>query len=126
VPFRDKDGEPFTIAGGTAFVIPVGAKNPAAACAWMLHLTSDEGWMAAGDLRAANIEADPSRMNTGLFTGSPSADQAIREKHVGPTGNDGFDQAINTYYEVASHGQSYGVSPAGQEIQVELQNAVTA
>lgn len=126
VPMRDLDGNPLAVASGTAFVIPATAQNPAAACRWMLHLTSDEGWMAAGDLRAENIAAEPGRLNTGLFTGSPSADQAIRDKHVGSTGIAGFDEAIETYYTVAADGKSYGTSPAGQEIQVELQNAVTA
>ncbi|WP_297410611.1 extracellular solute-binding protein [Naasia sp.] len=128
VPFKDKDGNDFTVASGTAFVIPVGAKNPAAACAWALNLTSDEAWMAAGDARAATIKADPdpNRMNTGLFTGSPTADQAIRDKYVVPTGNADFDQVINTYYQVVGAGQSYGASAAGLEIQTELQTAVTA
>ncbi|PJJ71008.1 multiple sugar transport system substrate-binding protein [Diaminobutyricimonas aerilata] len=126
VPFRDKDGNPFTVASGTAFVIPKGAKNPAAACAWALNLTSTDGWMAAGEARAANIEKEEGRLNTGLFTGSPEADQMIREEFVGSTGIPGFDEAINTYYEVASEGKSFGISAAGQEIQTELQNAITA
>ncbi|WP_210480302.1 ABC transporter substrate-binding protein [Naasia sp. SYSU D00948] len=128
VPFKDKDGNPFTVASGTAFVIPKGAENPAAACAWALNLTSDEAWMAAGEARATTIEEDPdpNRMNTGLFTGSPSADQAIREQFVVPTGNAGFDQVIATFYEVVGEGKSFGSSAAGQEIQTELQTAVTA
>lgn len=128
VPFKDQDGNPFTVASGTAFVVPVGAQNPAAACAWALNLTSDAAWMAAGEARATTIaeDPDPNRMNTGLFTGSPSADQAIREAFVVPTGNAGFDQVIDTYYTVASEGQSYGSSAAGLEIDTELQTAVTA
>jgi multiple sugar transport system substrate-binding protein len=130
VPFKDKDGNPFTVASGTAFVIPKGAKNPAAACAWALNLTSDEAWMAAGEARANTIieekATDPNRMNTGLFTGSPSADQAIREQYVVPTGIAGFDQVIDTYYQVVAEGQSFGSSAAGQEIQTELATAVTA
>ena len=128
VPFKDKDGNPFTVASGTAFVVPKGAENPAAACAWAINLTSDDAWMAAGEARAKTIEEDPdpNRMNTGLFTGSPSADQAIREKFVVPTGNAGFDQVIATYYDVVGEGKSFGSSAAGQEIQTELQTAVTA
>jgi multiple sugar transport system substrate-binding protein len=130
VPFKDQDGNPFTVASGTAFVVPKGAKNPAAACAWALNLTSDDAWMAAAEARAATIEEDrkedPNRMNTGLFTGSPSADEAIREKYVVPTGNAGFDQVIGTYYDVVSEGKSFGSSAAGQEIQTELQTGVTA
>ncbi|MFD5214023.1 extracellular solute-binding protein [Microbacterium sp. NPDC058345] len=125
VPFRGADGEPFSVASGTAFVIPVGAKNPAAACAWMVNLTSDDAWMAAGEARAATREADGG-VNTGLFTGSPAADKAIRDKWVVESGNAGFDQVISTYYDVVDYGQSFGSSPAGQEIQNELNNAITA
>ena len=126
VPFKDADGENFTVSSGTAFVIPVGAANPAAACAWMMNLTSTDAWMAAGKARADNIAADPGRINTGLFTGSPEADQMIRDEYVVPTGSDSFDQIIETYYDVVGSGQSYGSSAAGLEIQTELENAVVA
>jgi multiple sugar transport system substrate-binding protein len=128
VPFKDQDGNAFAVASGTAFVVPKGAKNPAAGCAWALGLTSDEAWMAAGEARANTIknDPDPNRMNTGLFTGSPTADKAIREQFVVPTGNAGFDQVIDTYYEVVGEGKSFGSSAAGQEIQTELQTGVTA
>nr|WP_314844495.1 extracellular solute-binding protein [uncultured Microbacterium sp.] len=125
VPFRDMDGEPFSVASGTAFVIPAGAENPAAACAWMLELTSDDAWDAAGAARAETRKADGG-INTGLFTGSPEADQRLRDEYVVESGNAGFDQVISTYYDVVDYGQSFGSSPAGQEIQNELNNAITA
>ena len=125
VPFRDAEGQPFSLASGTAFVIPAGAKNPAAACAWMTELTSTDAWMAAGAARAATIEGKGG-LNTGLFTGSPEADEMIREQFVVPTGDAGFDQVISTYYEVVENGKSFGSSPAGQDIQNELNNAITA
>lgn len=125
VPFKNADGEPFSVAGGTAFVIPVGAQNPAAACAWMVNLTSDEAWLAAGEARAATKEENKG-INTGLFTGSPSADQTIREQYIKPSGDAGFDQVIATYYDVVDYGITFGSSPAGQDIQNELNNAVTA
>ena len=125
MPFRSADGKPFSVASGTAFVIPAGAKNPAAACAWMVGLTSDEAWDAAGDARG-ETRAKEGGINTGLFTGSPDADKALREKWVKPSGNADFDQVISTYYDVVGYGQSFGSSPAGQEIQNELNNAITA
>ena len=125
VPFKNADGDPFSVASGTAFVIPAGAKNPAAACAWMIDLTSDDAWNAAGEARAQTREEDGG-INTGLFTGSPSADEAIRSEWVVETGNAGFDQVISTYYDVVGYGQSFGSSPAGQDIQNELNNAITA
>lgn len=123
VPFRGADGEPFSVASGTSFAIPVGAQNPAAACAWMIELTSDDAWMAAAEARNETLAGG---LNTGLFTGSPESDAGIREEFVVETGNAGFDQVISTFYDVADSGQSFGSSPAGQEIQNELNNAITA
>lgn len=125
VPFRNAEGQPFSLASGTAFVIPAGAKNPAAACAWMTDLTSTDAWMAAGAARAGTIESKGG-LNTGLFTGSPEADEKIRSQYVTPTGDSGFDQVISTYYDVVGSGRSFGSSPAGQDIQNELNNAITA
>ncbi|MFC8192883.1 ABC transporter substrate-binding protein [Cellulomonas sp. NPDC057328] len=124
VPFRDAEGQPFSVAGGTAFVVPAGAKNPDAACAWMLELTELEAWEAAGEARAATREEDGG-INTGLFTGSPEADQLVRDRWVVESGDPGFDQVIATYYDVLDYGQTFGASPAGQEIGNALNNAVT-
>ncbi|MBO9555156.1 extracellular solute-binding protein [Cellulomonas sp.] len=125
VPFKDKDGKPFTVTSGQAFVIPQGAKNPAAACAWALELTTLDAWKAAAEARSATLQKDGG-LNTGLFTGSPEADKAIRDQYVVPTGNAGFDQVISTYYDVLGYGKTFGSSPAGQDIESELNNAVTA
>jgi multiple sugar transport system substrate-binding protein len=126
VPFKDQSGNDFTVAGGTAFVIPTGAKNPAAACSWMLDLTSNQAWMAAGAARAETLKKTPGAVNTGLFTGSPAADKAIRAKYVKPSGNKGFDETIATFYNIVGSGKSMGASPAGQTIQTEVQNAITS
>ena len=126
VPFKDASGQPFTVAGGSAFVIPENAKNPDAACAWVLDLTSQDSWLAAGAARAKTIANTKSGVNTGLFTGSPAADQAIRSQYVKPSSNPGFDETIATYYDVVDKGRSIGASPAGQQLQTELQNAIVS
>jgi multiple sugar transport system substrate-binding protein len=127
-PVYSQEGEPFTVAAGGSFVIPAGAENPSAACRWLLELTSPEAWQVAGEARNETTIADPDRngINSGLFTGSPESDQAIRDAYVVETDYPGFDQVIATYYEVATQGRSFGSSPAGQQIQTELANAVTA
>jgi multiple sugar transport system substrate-binding protein len=127
-PLNTQDGKPFTVASGSSFVIPTSAKNPSAACAYVLALTDADAWNAAGEARDATTQADASRhgINAGLFTGSPEADQTLRDAYVKPTDYPGFDQAIGVYYDVAAAGQSFGSSPAGQQIQTELQNAVTS
>jgi multiple sugar transport system substrate-binding protein len=125
VPFKGKDGQPVTVATGSSFAIPAKAKNPGAACKWALALTDDNSWNAAAEARAATIAKDKS-INTGLFTGQPAADKAIKDKYVKPSGNAGFDQVISTFYDVAGTGKSVGASPAGQQLKQELTNAVSA
>jgi multiple sugar transport system substrate-binding protein len=128
VPLTTTDGDAFTAAGGSSFVIPAGAKNPGAACAWALELTTADAWRAAADARAETTanEADRHGINTGLFTGSPESDQTIRDEYASADGYPGFEQAIGAYYDVAAEGASLGGSPAGQQVQGELENAVTS
>lgn len=125
-PVRDQEGDPFTATGGSSFVIPAGAQNPSAACAWAIALTSQDAWLAAAEARAATTEAEPERngINTGLFTGSPESDTMIREEFASAEGYPGFEEAIGAFYDVASEGGSLGGSPAGQQIQSELEAAV--
>jgi len=128
VPMTTVDGDPFSATGGSAFVIPAGAQNPSAACAWALELTSEEAWRAAADARATTTEEDPARngINAGLFTGSPESDALIRDEYASADGYEGFEQAIEVYYDVAAEGASLGGSPAGQQIRGELESAVTS
>lgn len=126
VPFKDMNGEPLAVAGGTSFVIPMKTKNAAAACQWAINLTSDEAWEKATEARLATIKSKPGSLFTGLFTGSATADKLIKDQYVKPTGNKGFDEAIAATYEVVSKGKSIGSSPAGLQIQTELTNAAGA
>lgn len=125
VPLRNQDGEAIAAAGGQAYVIPTGAQNKAAACKWATTNTSDEAWLAAAEARLQTIEATPGKVFTGLFTGSSTADFAIREQFLVPTGLEGFDQVIESYYESLENGVSLGSSAAGLSIQTELQNAIS-
>ena len=124
VPIKTLDGKPLAMAGGTAFAIPTAGKNPSAACAWMINATSEAAWMAAGEARAKTV-ADEKTINTGLFTGSPVADQAIKAKFVKPSGNADFDQMISTYYEILPGNLTRGASAVGQQIDQDLANAVS-
>lgn len=126
VPFKDMNGEPLAVAGGTSFAIPTASKNPVAACQWAIAATSDEAWDAAAQARLQTVKSKPGSLFTGLFTGSLTADKMIKDKYVKPTGKKGFDEAIAATYEVVTHGKSVGSSPAGQQIQTELANAVGA
>ena len=123
IAIKDASGKPLAMAGGTAFAIPKTGKNPAAACAWAVNATSTEAWLAAGEARAKTV-AEKKSIATGLMTGSPVADKAVKEKFVKPSGNADFDQVIETYYSILPGNKSIGSSPAGQQTIQELQNAV--
>ncbi|HVU90867.1 MAG TPA: extracellular solute-binding protein [Jatrophihabitans sp.] len=123
VPFKDKNGNPVSVTGGSAFVIPAKAKNPDAACAWIIRLTDEQNWMAAEKARVATL-AKNHGINTGLFTGSPKADQDIKAQYVKPSGSADFDQVINTTYQVMSGSKGLGSSPVGQQIRTALDNAI--
>ena len=125
VPIRDQDGNVLTAAGGSALAIPTNAKNPSAACAWAVEVTSEKAWMAAGEARSRTVEENGS-INTGLFTGSPTADDAVREAYVGPSGDEEFDQMIGLSYEILPENRGPSSSPIGQQVNDNLTNAATA
>lgn len=123
VPIKDADGNDFASTSGSSFVIPADAGNKVAACAWAVGLTTPEAWMAAAEARAATRAKDGAP-NTGIMTGRPDMDQKIREQFVKPVGNEGFDQTVATFYDVAQYGASFGASPGGEAIKAELSNAL--
>jgi multiple sugar transport system substrate-binding protein len=125
VPFKDKSGNPVSVTGGSAFVIPAKAKHADAACAWILRLTDEQNWMAAEKARVQTL-AKNKGINTGLFTGSPKADQDIKAQYVKPSGSAGFDQVIETTYQVLEGSKGVGASPVGQQIKNALDNAITS
>ncbi len=123
IPIKDANGEPVAMAGGTSFAIPKAAKNPSSACAWAIHATSTEAWLAAGEARAKTVE-EKNSIATGLMTASPLADTAVREQFVKSSGNEDFDQVIDTYYSILPNNRTLGSSPVGQQVTQELNNAV--
>jgi multiple sugar transport system substrate-binding protein len=125
VPLKDRSGKPVAVTSGQAFVIPAKAKNKTAACKWALDITSQGSWMASASARADTL-AKNGGINTGLFTGEPAVDTAIKAKYIKPSGNASFDQTINAFYGVVNSGVSYGASPAGQQIQTALTNAIVS
>lgn len=123
VPIKTLEGKPLAMASGTAFAIPAAGKNRNAACAWAINATSEAAWLAAGDARAKTVQEENS-INTGLFTGSPVADEAVRAKFVKPSGSAEFDQMIKTFYEILPGNVTRGASAVGQQIDADLSNAV--
>ncbi|MFI6678568.1 extracellular solute-binding protein [Kribbella sp. NPDC050470] len=121
--FTNRQGEPISTIGGSAWVVPKGAKNMNAACQWAKTMTSLETWHKAAEARMQTVTKDKSFF-TGLFTGNKKADEEIKAKYLAPTGDAGFDQAINNYYDVLDKAKSMNPSPAGAEIDAAWKNAV--
>jgi multiple sugar transport system substrate-binding protein len=121
--FTNRQGEPISTIGGSAWVVPKGAKNMDAACKWAKTLTSLETWHKAAEARMQTVAKDKSFF-TGLFTGNKVADEEIKAKYLKPSGDAGFDQAINNYYDVLDKARALNPSPAGAEIEAAWKNAV--
>jgi multiple sugar transport system substrate-binding protein len=124
VPIKTLEGQPLAMAGGTAFAVAAAGKNKSAACAWAINATSQAAWTAAGEARAKTVEEKKS-INTGLFTASPGADEAVRTQFVKPSGNADFDQVISVFYEVLPGTKSRGASAVGQLLDQNFNNAVS-
>jgi len=122
-PFTDRQGQPISTIGGSAWVVPKGAKNANAACQWAKTMTSLETWHKAAEARMQTVTKDKSFF-TGLFTGNKKADEEIKAKYLKPTGDAGFDQAINNYYDVLDKAKSMNPSAAGAEIDAAWKAAV--
>ena len=123
-PLKDPSGKPIGMADGDAFAIPTAAKNKDAACAWAIKMTSDDAWVAATKARLQTVAKTKGAIFTGLFTGSATADKVITTQYQKSTGIAGFDETIKAYEESLTNGRNLGSSPAGQQINTELQNAV--
>jgi multiple sugar transport system substrate-binding protein len=124
VPLENPSGQPIGMADGDAFAIPTNAKNPSAACAWAVAMTSDNAWVAAAKARLATVAKTPGSIFTGLFTGSKTADDIINSQYLKPSGNAGFDATIQAYNDSLKNGVNLGSSPDGLDINTELQNAI--
>lgn len=79
--FKDRQGNPLTLASGAAWVIPAEADNKAAACEWMKVITTADAWFAAAQARAELRAADDGFF-TGTYTGNSVADERIFDELV--------------------------------------------
>ena len=123
-PFTDHDGKPVSMVGGSAWAIPKGAKNAAAACAWAKTMTDKATWLKAADARIAKVKEDKSFF-TGLFTANKAADEEIRAKYPVKAPDPGFQHAIDNLYDTLDSAVALNASPAGAEIDAAWRSAVT-
>jgi len=122
--FTDHEGKPVSMVGGSAWAIPKGSKNPAAACAWAKTMTDKATWLKAADARIAKVKEDKSFF-TGLFTANKAADEEIRAKYLTDVPDAGFKRAIDNFYATLDSAVALNPSPAGAEIDAAWRSAVT-
>ncbi|MEU4364501.1 ABC transporter substrate-binding protein [Promicromonospora sp. NPDC023987] len=122
-PVKGPDGGVHAFATGSAWAIPVGAEDPAAACAYAARMTETEAWTEAAQARADAREAD-GLVFTGVLTGNEEADAQIRETLVPADPPAPWDDAIDAMYAANDHTFTLPANPAGAEFETAWQDAV--
>jgi multiple sugar transport system substrate-binding protein len=120
---RTTDGEPIAFAGGSAWAIPSGTENAAAACRWARVMTSMEAWQAAAEARLA-VREDEGKPFTGILTGNSVADEEIRGMVT--SGGEPWDSGVEAMYEANDHTFSLPANPADAEFEQAMQDAVNS
>ena len=120
--FRNLKGQPINYETGSAWAIPKGAKNTAAACTWMKTMTATSTWMAAARNRATTRKAQ-NRPYTGISTGNAVADQQIYSQTYTSI-NKFFDEAVKKVLDVQRFSFGIPASPASAEFKAAWSNAV--
>ena len=121
IPFTDKAGHGISFEDGSAWCIPKGAANPAAAANWMKTMTATATWLKAGAAREAPCQ-EQDHLH-GPVDGQQAADEAIKAKYVRPA-TSGFGKAIENYYASTDYGFAIASSRAGSEIKTAWTNAL--
>jgi multiple sugar transport system substrate-binding protein len=120
--FRNLKGQPINYETGSAWAIPKGSKNPAAACTWARTMTSVSTWMAAAQNRA-KIRKAANQPYTGISTGNSVADQQIY-KQTYTSINPYFDEAVKKVLDVQRFSFGIPASPASAEFTQAWTDAV--
>jgi multiple sugar transport system substrate-binding protein len=120
--FRNLKNQPINYETGSAWAIPKGSKNPAAACTWARTMTSTSTWLAAAKNRE-QLRTASKTPYTSLSTGNSVADAAIY-KQTYKSINPYFDEAVKKILDVQRFSFGIPASPASAEFQAAWMNAV--
>jgi multiple sugar transport system substrate-binding protein len=120
--FRTPQGDPLAFASGSAWSIPSGSSNAAAACRFAKTMTATDSWVAAANARIELRQAD-GKPFTGLLTANQDADDAVRAL-VTPSGDAQWDSAVDATYLANDNVFSLPANPADAEFKTAWQDAV--
>lgn len=118
---RDRNGEPIAYASGSAWAIPAGSDNAAAACRWAKTMTSVDAWKAAAEARLS-ARTEEGKPFTGILTANVTADEEI--KAMVTSGGEPWDSGVAAMYEANDHTFSLPANPADAEFKTAWQDAV--
>ena len=120
--FEDRQGNPISWAGGSAWAIPKGAKHADQACDFIATMTAADTWVAAAKVRAEARAAEKLPF-TGLYTANKVADRRIFEEVYRPSGTKWVDDAVQVVLSLQDKAFATPPSPAGAEVKTEWQAA---
>ena len=118
---RDKSGDPIAYASGSAWAIPSGSDNAAAACRFAKTMTAVDSWVAAAQARLDLRTAD-GKPFTGVLTGNRVADAKVHSMVT--SGGQPWDSGVKAMYEANDHSFALPANPADQEFKTIWQGAV--
>jgi multiple sugar transport system substrate-binding protein len=122
-PFVGVDGQPVDWITGNAWAIPAKSPHAGQACKWIKTMTTTESWIAAAKARATARQSE-GKPFAGVFTGNKKADEVIFRDVVKPSGNAGFDAAVQTILRTQESGFAEPALAAGEEFRTAWQDAV--
>jgi len=121
-PFRDRQGEPLAYTAGSAWAVPSGSENAAAACRFAVTMTATDTWVAAAQARVDAVEAE-GRLFTGLLTANTEADERIRAELVPDDAPEPWASGVDAVYAADEATFSFTANPADAEFKAAWQDA---
>jgi multiple sugar transport system substrate-binding protein len=122
-PFVGRDGEVVTLADGNSWAILADTENYDAACAFIAGMVHEDAWIAAAEQRAEEREAE-GQPNTGVYSGNRAADEVIFGEIVDLSEYPQFEEAVRIVVDNQENAFGFPPSPAGEEFQQALNDAV--
>ena len=122
-PFTGRDGEVVTLADGNSWAILDGTDNYDAACAFISGMVHEDAWIAAAQQRA-DERAEAGQPNTGVYSGNRAADEVIFGEIVDLSDYPQFEEAVQIVVENQENAFGFPPSPAGEEFQQAVNDAV--
>ena len=129
--FRDRKGQPIAFAGGSAWAVPVNARDPQLACRYAVTMTSVDAWLDAAKSRIRE-GAKTHKQFTGLLTANRTADARIERLALdqasaqGRSSDDQWVQAVRAIYTANDRAVSAPANPAAAEFAKAWQDGVNS